>query len=95
MSEYSISNDLKLRIRASQAKSAIRQMVGFRARPDDVAAACELLADRFPELDLTVIAAELAEEKARAAAQVAQSLIGSAIAARAEQAYRDITGKAA
>ena len=91
MSDSIISPDLKLRIRAGQAKSAIRQMAGFRARPDDIAAACQLLAERYP----AAIATEIAEEQARAAAQVARSLAGSAIAARAEQAYRDITEKVA
>lgn len=95
MSDSIISPDLKLRIRAGQAKSAIRQMAGFRAHPDDIAAACQLLAERYPDLNLAAIATEIAEEEARAAAQVARSLAGSAIAARAEQAYRDITDKVA
>lgn len=95
MSDSIISPDLKLRIRAGQAKSAIRQLAGFRARLDDLAAACQLLAERYPELDLVAIAEEIAEEQSRAEAYVAQNLVGSAIAARAEQAYRDITEKAA
>ena len=94
LSDETISNDLKTRIRASQAKSAIRQMAGFRARPEDLAAACHLLADRFPELDLAGISAQIVEEQASAASHVAKKLAGSAIAARAERAYADVTRKA-
>jgi hypothetical protein len=86
-------DSIKARIRLSQAKSYARNLMGIRASREDIEAACELAAEQFPEIAPAILRDAIFGEHQRAMESASMMIASANIAARTDQAYRDLTGR--
>ncbi len=84
---------IKARVRMSQAKTTARALIGMKFTPEALLAACELVGERFTDIDVNALRAEMQGEHDRAMQAARSSLLSAHISARAEQAYHDLTGQ--
>jgi hypothetical protein len=87
-------NEIRRRVRISQAKSLARTLIGMKSDPAEIAAACALAAERFPDIDPTELAEAIQAGHDRAREVARTTLMSAHISARAAIAYEDLTGQA-